>query len=385
MKEQFNTLGLLPQLVEGLKKENIIYATEIQEKCIPLALDNKDIIAESQTGSGKTLAFLLPIFQKIDMSRREMQAIILAPTHELAMQIESEIKMLSENSGMDITSVAIIGNINITRQIEKLRVKPHIIVGSPGRILELIKKRKITAHTVKTIVIDEADRLLDENNIDTVKAIIKSTLKDRQLIIASATISKSAQAISTDIMKEPEVIKIEALHKVSPNISHVYFLSEQREKIDVLRKLVRMINPEKAIVFINKSNEIQKTTEKLLFHGLKAEAIHGSLEKTDRKKAMDDLRNGKVQLLVASDMAARGLDIKGVTHIFNLDIPEDPTDYLHRVGRTGRVHEKGVAISLVTVKEKECIKRYEKKFGIAIEAKDMYKGSIVDAQKDSKK
>ena len=385
MKEQFNNLGLLPGLVEGLKKENIIYATEIQEKCIPAALNNKDIIAESQTGSGKTLAFLLPIFQKIDMDKREMQAIILAPTHELAMQIENVIKMLSENSGMDITSAPIIGNINITRQIEKLRVKPHIIVGSPGRILELIKKRKITAHTVKTIVIDEADRLLDENNIDTVKAIIKSTLKDRQLIIASATISKSAEATSKDLMKEPEIFKIEVLHKVSPNVSHVYFLSEQREKIDILRKLVRIINPEKAIVFINKSNEIQKTTEKLLFHGLKAEAIHGSLEKTDRKKAMDDLRTGKVQLLVASDMAARGLDIKGVTHIFNLDIPEDPTDYLHRVGRTGRVHEKGVAISLITEKEKECIKRYEKKFGITIEAKDMYKGNIIDAKLLSKK
>ena len=385
MNEQFDSLGLLPALVEGLKKENIIYATEIQEKCIPVALDNRDIIAESQTGSGKTLAFLLPIFQKIDMSKKEMQAIILAPTHELAMQIEAEIQLLSKNSGMDITSASIIGNINITRQIEKLRTKPHIVVGSPGRILELIKKRKITAHTVKTIVIDEADRLLDENNLDTVKAIIKSTLKDRQLIIASATISKSAESISKDLMKEPEILKIEMAHKVSPNITHIYFLSEQREKIDVLRKLVRLINPEKAIVFINKSNEIRTTTEKLLFHGLKAEAIHGALEKTDRKKAMDDLRTGKVQLLVASDMAARGLDIKGVTHIFNLDIPEDPTDYLHRVGRTGRVKEKGVAISLITEKEKECIKRYEKKFRITIEAKDMYKGNIVDAKVEFKK
>jgi len=380
MKKQFNILGILPNLVNGLKKVNIIYATEIQEKCIPVALNNKDIIVESQTGSGKTLAFLLPIFQKIDSSKREMQAIILAPTHELAMQIEKEIQLLSKNSEMNITSSPIIGNINITRQVEKLRVKPHIIVGSPGRILELIKKRKITAHTIKTIVIDEADRLLDENNIDTVRAIVKSTLKDRQLIVASATISKSAESISKDLMKEPEIFKIEATHKISPNITHIYFLSEQREKIEVLRKLVRIINPEKAIVFINKSNEIKLTTEKLLFHGLKAEAIHGTLMKTERKKAMDDLRAGNVQLLVASDMAARGLDIKGVTHIFNLDIPENPTDYLHRVGRTGRVNEKGIAISLITEKEKESIKKYENKFGITIEAKDMYKGNIVNAK-----
>lgn len=385
MNKLFNDLGLVEALVEGLKKENIITPTPIQEKTIPAALDNKDIIAQSETGSGKTLAYLLPIFQKIDLSKKEMQAIILTPTHELAIQIQRQVELLSKNSDLAVTSTPIIGNVNIARQIDKLKERPNIIVGSAGRILELIKKKKITAHTIKTIIIDEADRLLDMHNIDAVKAIIKSTMKDRQLMIVSATISKEAENIAKNLMKDPEFIKVEESHTIASNISHMYFLAEQREKFDELRKLVRMINPKKAIVFINKSEEIAMITEKLKYNGLKAEGIHGTSMKENRKKAMDDFRSGKIQLLVASDVAARGLDIKGVTHIFNLDMPEDPKSYLHRVGRTGRAGESGIAISIVTEAEKVIIQRYEKSFGINIPAKDMYMGKIVDLKHQSKK
>ena len=385
MNKIFNDLGLVEALIEGLKKENIVTPTPIQEKAIPAALENKDIVAQSETGSGKTLAYLLPIFQKIDLSKREMQAIILTPTHELAIQIQRQVEILSKNSDIPVTSTPIIGNVNIARQIDKLKEKPHIIVGSAGRILELIKKKKVTAHTIKTIVIDEADRLLDMHNIDAVKAIIKSTMKDRQLMIVSATISKEAENIAKNLMKDPEFIKVEESHTIATNISHMYFLSEQREKFDMLRKLVRMINPEKAIVFINKSEEIAMITEKLKFNGLKAEGIHGTSMKENRKKAMDDFRSGKIQLLVASDVAARGLDIKGVTHIFNLDMPEDPKSYLHRVGRTGRAGESGTAISVVTEAEKALIQRYEKNFGIIIPGKDMYMGKIVDLKNSTKK
>jgi len=385
MDNLFNELGLVSALVEGLKKENIVTPTTIQEKCIPAALENKDIIAQSETGSGKTLAYLLPIFQKMDVTKKEMQTIILTPTHELAIQIERQIELLSKNSGIAVTSTPIIGNVNITRQIDKLKEKPHIIVGSAGRILELIKKKKLSAHTIKTIVIDEADRLLDMHNIDAVKAIIKSTLKERQLIIVSATISKEAENIAKNLMKDPEYLKVEESHTISTNISHMYFLSDQREKFDNLRKLVRMINPKKAIVFINKSEEIAMITEKLKYNGFKAEGIHGTSMKENRKKAMDEFRSGKIQLLVASDVAARGLDIKEVTHIFNLDMPQDPKNYLHRVGRTGRAGESGVAISLITEQEKDIINRYEKSFGINISAKDMYLGKIVDLKPPKRK
>jgi ATP-dependent RNA helicase DeaD len=380
MTIRFEDLGLNSSLISGLSKENISEPTEVQAKAIPPALQNKDIIGQSQTGSGKTLAYLLPIFQKIDSAKREMQAIVLAPTHELVIQIEKQIKSLAENSDIKITSAAIIGEVNITRQIEKLRDKPHIIVGSAGRIMELIKRKKISAHTIKTIVIDEGDRMLDENNLNVVKDIIKTTMRDRQLMVFSATISEKALNISKELMKDTEIIKIEEQNMVSNNIIHMFLVAEQRDKIEVLRKLVAAIKPEKGIVFINKSEEIEITTSKLEYHKLKVFGIYGSAAKEERKKAMEDFKRGDIQLLVASDIAARGLDIKGVTHIFNLDLPQDPKEYLHRVGRTGRAGESGTAISIVTEKEKSSIKSYERVFNIKIDEKNIYKGEIIDVK-----
>lgn len=378
MVTSFEHLALNSNLIAGLKKEAINKPTAIQVKAIPLALENKDIIAQSETGSGKTLAYLLPLFQKINNTKKEMQAIILAPTHELVMQINKQIKRLSENSGVPVTSATIIGEVNIKRQIEKLREKPHIIVGSTGRILELIKKRKIHAHTIKTIVIDEGDRLLDQNNIDGVKNVIKTTMKDRQLMVFSATINKKAENIARDLMKEAEVIRIEETKLVNPNITHMYVTTEQRDKIETLRKLVVALKPEKAIVFINKSDNIQITTLKLQYHHIKAYGIYGSAPKQERQKALEEFRRGKIQLLIASDLAARGLDIKGVSHIFNLDLTEESKGYLHRVGRTGRAGKSGTAISIITPKELGLIRNYEKDLNIIIQAKEVYKGKIIN-------
>lgn len=382
MTDTFDKLGLNSNLIEGLKKEGISRPTDIQVKSIPLALENKDLIGESETGSGKTLAYLLPIFQKINNEKREMQVIILAPTHELVMQIDREIKLLSENSNLPIASAAIIGEVNIKRQIEKLKEKPQIIVGSTGRIFELIKKKKINAHTVKTIVIDEGDRLLDENNLSGVKDVIKTTMRDRQLMIFSATISERTLSIAKDLTKDGEVIKVEEKKVVNPNIEHMYFTSEQRDKIEILRKLLASIQPEKAIVFINKSEETQLTTLKLQYHHIKAYAIYGNASKEERKKALEGFRNGKFNILIASDVAARGLDVKDVTHIINLDLPSDSKDYLHRVGRTGRAGKSGTAISIVTEKEISLIKKYERDFNIKISIKYMSRGKIFDIKQD---
>lgn len=381
MTNTFEKLGLDANLIEGLKKQGISEPTDIQSEAIPWALQNRDVIAQSQTGSGKTLAYLLPIFQRVDQNKREMQAIVLAPTHELAMQIDKQIKLLAQNSEAGVTSLAIIGEVNVTRQIEKLREKPHIIVGSTGRILELIKKKKISAHTIKTIVIDEGDRLLDDKNIENVKAVIKSTMRDRQLMVFSATINEKAANIAKDLMKEPQVIRIEDKNMINPNIQHYYTIAEQRDKIEVLRKLIAAVNPEKAIVFINKSEETQLAASKLQYHHIKAYGIYGGAEKEERKKALEGLRSGDIQILVASDIAARGLDIQDVTHIFNLDLPEDPKGYLHRVGRTGRMGKSGIAISIVTEKEVALISKYEKDFKITIEKKEIYKGEVVDPGK----
>jgi superfamily II DNA/RNA helicase len=381
MINTFDTLSLKPTLIAALEKEFITVPTEIQQKVIPEVLKGKDLIVQSETGTGKTLAYLLPLFEKLNPLTKEMQAIILAPTHELAIQILRQIERLSQNSDIKLSSTSIIGNVNIDRQIEKLKEKPQIIVGSPGRILELIKKKKISAHTIKTIVIDEADKLIDKNNLENVKAVIKTTLKERQLMMFSATITKDTLLRAKEIMKEPEFIKAEGKMSVPTTIEHLYFVAEQRDKVEVLRKLVRILDPQKAIVFVNQSLEIETVTEKLKYHEIKAECIHGTNIKLDRKTTMEEFKTGKLQLLIASDIAARGLHIEGITHIFNFSIPEEPEVYLHRVGRTGRNGNKGVAVSIVTERELQFVKLYEKALKIEIAAKDMYKGNIIDLKK----
>lgn len=376
MTVSFDKLGLNSNLIKGLLKNNIEKPTDIQIKSIPLILENKNVIAQSQTGTGKTLAYLLPLFEKIDATKREMQVIILAPTHELVMQIYDEINTLSNNSNSNVTSCAIIGEVNIKRQIEKLREKPHIIVGSAGRIFELIKKKKISAHTVKTIVLDEGDRLLDKSNLSKVKDVIKTTMRDTQLILVSATISQRTFDVAQVIMKEPTVVKVKASDLINPNISHMYFQCEARDKIEILRKLIASTKPSRAIVFINKPTEIDITTSKLQYHKINAYSISGKTSKEDRKKAIDGFKRGKYQILIASDVAARGLDVTNITHIFNLDLPSDSMDYLHRVGRCGRIDNLGTAISIIAENELPFIKKYENKFNIHIDKKKIYKGKI---------
>lgn len=380
MNSLFNTLNLSEPLIAALKAEGIFEPTAIQEKSIPLILARKDMIGQSETGTGKTLAYLLPILQGVDTQRRETQGLILAPTHELALQIHRQIERLAQNSNLPITSAVIIGNVNITRQIEKLKEKPHLIVGSSGRILELIQKRKISAQPIKTIVLDEADRLLDDHNRKTVEAVVKTTLRDRQLLAFSATMAPEALERLKVMAKNPEVVSVSEQTQVASTVSHQYFLTEQRDKFEVLRKLVRIINPERALVFINKSEEIVATVEKLRFHRLNAVGIHGSTAKSDRGKAMAEFYSGKC-LLVASDLAARGLDIPGISHVFNLDLPEDPQLYLHRVGRTGRAGQSGIAISIVNERELGQLKKVENLFRIHIDEKAMSKGAIIDSRR----
>jgi superfamily II DNA/RNA helicase len=383
MMNDFEQLN--PAVIAALQKENITAPTEVQAAVIPLCLQNKDCIVQSQTGTGKTLAFLLPLFERLDPAKRETQAVILAPTHELAIQIQRQIERLAENSGINLRSVPIIGDVNILRQIEKLKEKPQIVVGSSGRILELIKKRKIPAHTVKTIIIDEADKMLDKSNYDSVKAVIDTTLRNRQLLLFSASISNEALKKARFLMKEPEIIKFEANISIPTTIEHSYFVSDERDKIEELVKLARIVNPKKAIIFINKEFENDVAIEKLRYHGLSASNIYGEIDKFQRKKTMDDFRAGKLQFLIASDIAARGLQIDGITCVFNITMPEDPLDYLHRAGRTGRNGLAGQAVSIITPRELNLIKIYEKKFGIVFHAKKMFQGKIVDLKAFEKK
>jgi superfamily II DNA/RNA helicase len=377
MSITFDKLNLNKDMVEALKNLKITEATEVQEKSIPLALDGKNILAQSETGTGKTLAYLLPLIEKLQKDKKEMQAIILAPTYELCMQIHNTILELKKESGVSITSTQLIGSANIARQIEKLKDKPNILVGSAGRVLELIRKKKITASTIKTIVLDEVDKLLDNKNIPLIKEIVKNTQKVDQFLMFSATINNSSLQLSKELVEDLEVIRVKGSNKVNEDITHNYIMVEERKKIEYLRKLIHAARPKRAIVFISNSFNVDQTLEKLKFHKINAATIHGDIDKDERKNALESFRKGKIQVLVASDVAARGLDIKGVTHVINLDTPRDPKNYLHRVGRVGRAGEKGEAYSLVDNRDLNNIRIYEKDLNLKFNRKYVYMGRVL--------
>ncbi|MBR2383376.1 MAG: DEAD/DEAH box helicase, partial [Anaerotignum sp.] len=263
--------------------------------------------------------------------------------------------------------------------------KPRIVVGSVGRILDLIRKKKIQAHLVKTIVLDEGDRLMDDGNVEDVEAVIKTTLRDRQIVLLSASVSGEAKEKAVRMMKEG-CIDLEAKSGgvVPKGIKHYYILSAHREKFLNLRKIIAGEKPAKAMVFLNNPENIEVTVEKLCHHGIKADGIYGQASKMDRKNAMDGFREGRINVLVASDIGSRGLDIEGVTHVINLDVPEEPTHYLHRAGRCGRKGLEGTAITIVTPYERKWVHKYEKAWGLKFEQKEMSFGKLVDSQKTKK-
>jgi len=365
--KKFSDSGLRPSIVEALEFEKIVEPTEVQAKAIPIILEKADLIAQSETGTGKTLAYLLPIFEHIANAEFDgNRVIILVPTHELAAQVLRQIERLTANSGLPIRSAMLIGNVNIDRQIEKLREKPHIIVGSAGRVLELIKKRKINAQAVKLIVLDEADRLMSDENAESTLAVIKTTQKDRQMLAFSATIPPNALARLTENMKTPKIIKSEAPISVPETISHFYKLVAKRDKAETLRKMIRSLSAKKSLIFMNNSHELEIVLSKLCHHDLRADSLHGDNRKSERKRTLDDFRAGKVDILIASDIAARGLQIDGITHVFIMTMSENPQDYVHRAGRTGRNGQSGAVVSIVTEFELGLLKAHAKRLGIVL-------------------
>ncbi|WP_368244755.1 DEAD/DEAH box helicase [Clostridium tertium] len=375
MEKSFENLKINEKIISGLNAMGIKEPTEIQEKIIPLALEKTNLIGQSETGTGKTLAYLLPIIENIDINKKEMQCIILAPTHELAIQINNTINEVKKASGLEITSTPLIGSANIKRQIDNLKAKPHILVGSAGRILELIRKKKVSAHTIKTIVIDEVDKLLDKNNLPTVKDIIKVTPKQTQIMMFSATLNGKTLDIAKTLAEDINVVSVKN-NKVNENINHNYIKTDSRKKVETLRKLLNALKSPKVLVFNNDSYTTNTSVEYLSFNNVKVAAIGGNGKMEDRKRALENFRKGKINVLIASDIAARGLDIKGVTHVVNFDISEDSKDYLHRAGRVGRAGESGEVFSLVDDKEENIIKMHENSFKISITERILYRGTI---------
>jgi len=309
----------------------------------------------------------------------------LTPTHELAAQVFRQAELLEKNSGLDVGCMLIIGSAGVKRQLEKLKEKPRIIIGSTGRILDIIKRKKIPAHLVKTIVLDEGDRLLEDGHFDDVEGVVKSTLRERQVVLLSASVGQETRSRGKRLMKEDALfIEAKTGSLVPQGISHYYILATQREKFVQLRKILAVENCERAIVFLNNPENIEVIVDKLCFHGIKAAGIYGQVGKLDRKNALDDFRQGRIKVLVASDIGARGLDIEGVTHIINMDVPEEPTHYLHRAGRCGRKGTEGTAITLVTPYERRWVHKYEKVWGLKFTQKEMSFGKLVNSTKTKK-
>ncbi|MBO5140379.1 MAG: DEAD/DEAH box helicase, partial [Peptococcaceae bacterium] len=339
----------------------------------------RDVIGQAHTGSGKTLAYLCPILMQIDPNAKQVQALILAPTHELVMQIYRLAVQLCKDAELDIRCMSIIGEANINNQITKLKEKPQLIVGTPGRVLDLIKKKKVNCQTIRTVIIDEMDNLLDNTNQETMQNIIKSMLRDRQLAAFSATASAHTLELLKNHMHDPVEIVSKAEVKMNPNIEHFYLIGEQRDKFVLLRKLLHALDEEaeRILIFMNDGPELDFLVDKLNYHKIRTYSLHGIVDKEERQKAMDEFRRGKIKILVSSDLAARGLDIPDITHVINMDFPAEPNEYIHRSGRTARGERTGQCYSLVNPKELAALRIYQRDFEIEVKPVHLVKGKIL--------
>lgn len=377
MSDKFLNIGVKAEFCAALEGIGIVDPTPIQYQTISEGLAGKNIIGQSATGTGKTFAYLLPVLQKINVSSQALQAVVLAPTYELAMQIFHQAELLIKSSGENICCVSLIGGANIARQVEKLKKKPQIVIGSAGRIMELKKKGKLKLEQVNTLVLDEVDKLLDDQNIDSVNQVRLALAGQCQYFLFSATISQRT-INRADFVSEPHLVSLKNEIVLKPDIENLYFIADFRDKIDMLRKLAAILKVNRGLVFVNRNDSVANVVDKLKFHGIKVAALNGIAGKIERKKAIEDFAKGKIQLLIASDVAARGLDIADIDYVFNLDLPEDEKVYLHRVGRTGRAGKSGCAVSVVDPKEIVKLGEFAKKIKVELKPKRLTNGMVVD-------
>lgn len=345
----FSELNISESTLKSLERMGFESATPIQEGTIPLAIAGNDIIGQAQTGTGKTVAFGVPLIEKIDPKNQAIQALVIAPTRELAIQCSEEIYKIGHGKRARILSVY--GGQDISRQIRALKNKPQIIVGTPGRILDHIKRRTLKLENVETLVLDEADEMLNMGFIEDINAILENVPAERQTLLFSATMPPAIRKIADTFMTEPESVKIKAKELTVDNIEQFFVKAQEREKFDVLSRLLNVHQPELAIVFGRTKRRVDELSHALSIRGYLAEGIHGDLSQAKRLSVLRQFKENKIDVLVATDVAARGLDISGVTHVYNFDIPQDPESYVHRIGRTGRAGKSGMAVTFVTPRE----------------------------------
>lgn len=355
---KFTELNIQAELLTAIEKMGFEEMTPVQEQTIPLALKGEDLIGQAQTGTGKTAAFGIPMLEQIDITNPDIQALVVAPTRELAIQTQEETFQLGRDKKVKVQSVY--GGADIRPQIKRLSKNPQVIVGTPGRLMDHMKRRTIVVDNLKVLVLDEADEMLNMGFIDDIRKIISKTPEERQTLLFSATMPKAIQNIANQFMKEPETIRIKAKTLSSKNVEQYYTRVKDFEKFDTLTRFIDTQTPELAIVFARTKRRVDEVSRALTQRGYSAEAIHGDIAQHQRMKTLNRFKEGKFEILVATDVAARGLDVENLTHVYNYDLPQDPESYVHRIGRTGRAGAKGTSMTFVTPNEMKHLKSIER-------------------------
>lgn len=361
-QSKFERFDFQPFIIHAVKKLGFHEPTEIQERLIPTLLKGESAIGQSQTGTGKTHAYVLPILEKIDPTLNEVQAVITAPTRELANQIYHEILKVTEHCEQDrmITARCYVGGTDKKRTIEKLKFQPHVVVGTPGRIIDLVKEQALFVHTATKLVLDEADLMLDMGFIEDVDQIASRMPKDLQMLVFSATIPEKLKPFLKKYMENPKYIHVKPQQLAAAKLEHYLFPARHRNKKELVFQALQQFNPYLAIVFTNTKKMADEVADALMAKGLKVGRIHGDLNPRERKKMMKQVRELEFQYIVATDLAARGIDIAGVSHVINFELPTDLTFYVHRVGRTARADYSGIALTIYEVSDEDSLNKLEK-------------------------
>ncbi|MGD1860140.1 MAG: DEAD/DEAH box helicase [Leptolyngbyaceae cyanobacterium] len=358
----FESLGLSSKLLRAIADEGYDSPTPIQAEAIPAILANRDVLASAQTGTGKTASFTLPILQLLSQSgtkrERRPRALVLTPTRELAAQVENSIKTYGKYMPLRIASVY--GGTRMEPQIARLRKGVDVLVATPGRLLDHVGQKTVDLSAVKMLVLDEADRMLDMGFIHDIRKVIEHTASDRQTLLFSATFSRQIRKLADDLLHEPQVIEVARTNTVAENVTQVVHPVDRHRKRELLSHMIGSKNWRRVLVFTRTKHGANRLAEQLNSDGLKSDTIHGNKSQGARARALESFKRGKVRVLVATDVAARGLDIDELPHVVNFDLPNVAEDYVHRIGRTGRAGNEGDAVSLVCVDEHYLLNNIER-------------------------
>ena len=347
--DKFISLGINDRIIRALHEMGFEEPTPIQEQCIPVFATGRDLIGQAQTGTGKTAAFGIPLLERIPRDAETVQAIVLTPTRELAIQVAEELNRIGQFT--DAHALPIYGGQDIQRQIKSLKRHPQVIVATPGRLMDHMKRRTIRLGEIRTVILDEADEMLNMGFIEDIEKILEAIPAERQTVLFSATMPRQIQNLARKFQNEPTLIQVKSQEVTVPLIEQQYIELQDNQKFDVLCRLLDMQAPELAIVFGRTKRRVDELTEALKKRGYLADGIHGDLTQGKREIVLRQFREGTIDLLVATDVAARGLDVSGVTHIYNFAIPQAPDSYVHRIGRTGRAGHAGLALTFVSPRE----------------------------------